>query len=219
MRQPSPCWSRRCATGADRRVPRQPPATARRAGHPLALHHLVSLFPIGTSNRAFLPVLWRDPEFERGVISERTRAGLKAARARGRKGGRPRKMTASRIRMALAAMADPKAGPKSISPASSASPPRRSTPTSMATARPRRQRRRSFTDPLVLSIRREPFRRGPHHGCRLFGGEFRHGTSVWLDPCETYSSVSKGCLQAIRNAGEGGSGPLRDAGFGPALSA
>ena len=74
----------------------------------------MSLFPIGTSNRAFLPVLWRDPEFERGVISERTRAGLKAARARGRKGGRPRKMTASRIRMALAAMADPKAGPKSI---------------------------------------------------------------------------------------------------------
>ena len=53
-------------------------------------------------------------EFERGVISERTRAGLKAARARGRKGGRPRKMTASRIRMAMAAMADPAAKPKAI---------------------------------------------------------------------------------------------------------
>ncbi len=53
-------------------------------------------------------------EFERGVISERTRAGLKAARARGRKGGRPRKMTASRIRMAMAAMADPEAKPKAI---------------------------------------------------------------------------------------------------------
>jgi DNA invertase Pin-like site-specific DNA recombinase len=51
-------------------------------------------------------------EFERGVISERTRAGLKAARARGRKGGRPRKMTASKIRMAMAAMADPDARPK-----------------------------------------------------------------------------------------------------------
>lgn len=39
-------------------------------------------------------------EFERSVISGRTRAGLKAAR--GRKGGRPRKMTASKIRMAMA---------------------------------------------------------------------------------------------------------------------
>ena len=53
-------------------------------------------------------------EFERGVISERTRAGLKAARARGRKGGRPRKMTASRIRMAMAAMADPDVRPKAV---------------------------------------------------------------------------------------------------------
>ena len=31
-------------------------------------------------------------EFERSVIRERTRAGLEAARARGRKGGRPRKL-------------------------------------------------------------------------------------------------------------------------------
>lgn len=53
-------------------------------------------------------------EFERGVISERTRAGLKAARARGRKGGRPRRMTASKIRMTMAAMADPDARPKDI---------------------------------------------------------------------------------------------------------
>jgi DNA invertase Pin-like site-specific DNA recombinase len=53
-------------------------------------------------------------EFERGVISERTRAGLEAARSRGRKGGRPRKMTASKIRMAMAAMAGPDARPKDI---------------------------------------------------------------------------------------------------------
>lgn len=53
-------------------------------------------------------------EFERGVISERTHAGLRAARARGRKGGRPRKMTASKIRMAMAAMADLDARPKKI---------------------------------------------------------------------------------------------------------
>jgi len=48
-------------------------------------------------------------EFERELIVERTRAGLAAARARGRKGGRPRKMTISKIRMAMAAMADPSA--------------------------------------------------------------------------------------------------------------
>lgn len=45
-------------------------------------------------------------EFERELIVERTKAGLAAARARGRKGGRPRKMTPSKIRMAMAAMSD-----------------------------------------------------------------------------------------------------------------
>ena len=45
-------------------------------------------------------------EFERELISERTRAGLAAARARGRLGGRPRKMDAAMLRMAMHAMAD-----------------------------------------------------------------------------------------------------------------
>ncbi len=47
-------------------------------------------------------------EFERELIAERTRAGLAAARARGRKGGRPRKMTATTLKMAMTAMADPR---------------------------------------------------------------------------------------------------------------
>ena len=47
-------------------------------------------------------------EFERELIAERTRAGLEAARARGRKGGRPRKMTRTTLKMAMTAMADPK---------------------------------------------------------------------------------------------------------------
>jgi DNA invertase Pin-like site-specific DNA recombinase len=47
-------------------------------------------------------------EFERELIRERTRAGLDAARARGRKGGRPAKMTPSKLRMAMALMADPR---------------------------------------------------------------------------------------------------------------
>jgi DNA invertase Pin-like site-specific DNA recombinase len=36
-------------------------------------------------------------EFERNLIRERTQAGLAAARARGRKGGRPQKLDAARV--------------------------------------------------------------------------------------------------------------------------
>lgn len=46
-------------------------------------------------------------EYERELIVERTHAGLKAARARGRMGGRPRKMDAPTLRMAAFAMASP----------------------------------------------------------------------------------------------------------------
>jgi DNA invertase Pin-like site-specific DNA recombinase len=45
-------------------------------------------------------------EFERELIAERTRAGLAAARARGRHGGRPRKMDRQMLRMAMSAMAE-----------------------------------------------------------------------------------------------------------------
>ncbi|MCL5271828.1 MAG: recombinase family protein [Gammaproteobacteria bacterium] len=45
-------------------------------------------------------------EFERELIKERTQAGLAAARARGRNGGRPRKMDEHTIKMAVAAMSD-----------------------------------------------------------------------------------------------------------------
>ena len=46
-------------------------------------------------------------EFERELISERTIAGLAAARARGRKGGRPYKMTPAKLRLAMASMGKP----------------------------------------------------------------------------------------------------------------
>jgi DNA invertase Pin-like site-specific DNA recombinase len=45
-------------------------------------------------------------EFERGIIRDRTVAGLEAARARGRKGGLPRLMNEQRILMAQALIAD-----------------------------------------------------------------------------------------------------------------
>jgi DNA invertase Pin-like site-specific DNA recombinase len=46
-------------------------------------------------------------EFERELIVERTHAGLASARARGRNGGRPFKMTAAKLRLAQAAMGQP----------------------------------------------------------------------------------------------------------------
>lgn len=46
-------------------------------------------------------------EFERGIIRERTRAGLDAAAARGRKGGRPPKLSAEDLKAAKAMLADP----------------------------------------------------------------------------------------------------------------
>lgn len=46
-------------------------------------------------------------EFERELIVERTKAGLAAARARGRNGGRPFKMTRAKLRLAQAAMGKP----------------------------------------------------------------------------------------------------------------
>ena len=45
-------------------------------------------------------------EFEAELIRERTRAGLVAARARGRHGGRPRKMTPTTLRIVMAALAE-----------------------------------------------------------------------------------------------------------------
>lgn len=46
-------------------------------------------------------------EFERDLISERTHAGLSAARARGRNGGRPYKMSPAKLRLAMASMGHP----------------------------------------------------------------------------------------------------------------
>jgi DNA invertase Pin-like site-specific DNA recombinase len=46
-------------------------------------------------------------EFERELIVERTYAGLASARARGRHGGRPFKMTAAKLRLAQATMGQP----------------------------------------------------------------------------------------------------------------
>lgn len=56
--------------------------------------------------RAFLQIQAAFAEMERNVIRQRVREGLAAARARGRKGGRPRVMTADKLRYARHLMAD-----------------------------------------------------------------------------------------------------------------
>lgn len=59
------------------------------------------------AGRAFLQIQAAFAEMERNVIRQRVREGLAAARARGRQGGRPRVMTAEKLRYAQHLMADP----------------------------------------------------------------------------------------------------------------
>ena len=53
--------------------------------------------------RLFFNIMASLAEFEREIIRERTNAGLTAARARGRKGGRPRGLSPAANKTALAA--------------------------------------------------------------------------------------------------------------------
>ena len=66
------------------------------------------------NGRLFFGIFAVLAEFERELIVERTQAGLAAARARGRKGGRPRKMDRSTLIMAISALSDPKANASEV---------------------------------------------------------------------------------------------------------
>ena len=60
----------------------------------------------GSTGRLVFGLFATPAEFERDLIGERTMAGLEAARARGRAGGRPRMMTAAKLRAAMTLTAD-----------------------------------------------------------------------------------------------------------------
>lgn len=62
-------------------------------------------------------------EFERDLIAERTQAGLAAARARGRMGGRPRKMDKAALKIAMAAMSDRKTNVQELAKKLNVTPP------------------------------------------------------------------------------------------------
>ena len=58
------------------------------------------------TGRAFLQIQAAFAEMERNIIRQRVKEGIAAARARGRKGGRPRIMTAEKLRYAQHLMQD-----------------------------------------------------------------------------------------------------------------
>ena len=62
---------------------------------------------INPSGRLVFHIFGSLAEFERDLIRERTIAGLQAARARGRKGGRKPAMSASDVKKAAAMLSDP----------------------------------------------------------------------------------------------------------------
>ena len=58
------------------------------------------------AGRAFMQIQAAFAEMERNLIRQRVQEGVRAARARGRKGGRPRVMTAEKLRYAQHLMTD-----------------------------------------------------------------------------------------------------------------
>lgn len=78
--------------------------TQRKIGLKVLTGHGAAIDTTTPSGKLVFGIFAALAEFERELISERTRAGLASARARGRKGGAPFKMTPAKLRLAVAAM-------------------------------------------------------------------------------------------------------------------
>src|SRR3954447_25801580 len=81
--------------------------TARGIGFKVLSGHGASIDTTSPSGKLVFGIFAALAEFERELIIERTKAGMASARARGRNGGRPYKMTAAKLRLAMAAMGKP----------------------------------------------------------------------------------------------------------------
>ena len=78
--------------------------TARGIGFKVLTGHGASIDTTFPGGKLVFGIFAALAEFERELIIERTKAGMAAARARGRSGGRPYKMTAAKLRLAMASM-------------------------------------------------------------------------------------------------------------------
>jgi DNA invertase Pin-like site-specific DNA recombinase len=81
--------------------------TNRGIGFKVLTGHGASIDTTTPSGKLVFGIFAALAEFERELISERTKAGLASARARGRKGGAPFKMTTAKLRIAMSAMGKP----------------------------------------------------------------------------------------------------------------
>ncbi|WP_293024916.1 recombinase family protein, partial [Pandoraea sp.] len=78
--------------------------TARGIGLKVLTGHGAAIVTTTAAGKLVFGIFAALAEFEREPIAERTVAGLASARARGRKGGRPFKMTAAKLQLAMAAV-------------------------------------------------------------------------------------------------------------------
>ncbi len=81
--------------------------TARDIGVKVLTGHGASIDTTTPAGKMAFGIFAALAEYERELTIERTVAGLSAARARGRVGGRPPKMTKAKLRLAMAAMSQP----------------------------------------------------------------------------------------------------------------